>query len=119
MNATYLFYTQSDSCRISVCLFDAYSHLLHIKRDGFISEKSFYMSAGHHFRSRQRVHLRIIYEHDGVCLLYTSSRDCTSVSDTLYLSQSFSMNVLILQRYLSSADNETIFQINSENIESG
>ena len=44
----------------------AYSHLLHIKRDGFISEKSFYMSAGHHFRSRQRVHLRIIYEHDGV-----------------------------------------------------
>lgn len=66
MNATYLFYTQSDSCRISVCLFDAYSHLLHIKRDGFISEKSFYMSASHHFRSRQRVHLRIIYEHDGV-----------------------------------------------------
>ena len=39
INATYLFYTQSDSCRISVCLFDAYSHLLHIKRDGFISEK--------------------------------------------------------------------------------
>ena len=66
MNATYLFYTQSDSCRISVCLFDAYSHLLHIKRDGFISEKSFYMSASHHFRSRQRVHLRIIDEHDGV-----------------------------------------------------
>ena len=46
--------------------------------------------------------------------LYEPLYTCKS---TLYLLQSFLMNVSIVQRYLSSADNEAIFEINSDNIE--
>lgn len=51
-------FLRSSQRTVSHCLlasFDTYFHLLCIKSDGFIVEKSFYVSAGYHFGSRQRI----------------------------------------------------------------